>query len=182
MLGGSPTSLITNPIASTLIFRSFIVGSSLLLAAFFTQLEHVVIYVTVLFSLTLLIRTYKDTKKKLTRVSVIYYDGDCKFCICMLRFLSSILRFRYVRFLRGDVNPQINLKMNKENSWVVQDSNGDLNLRSAGLIVLLRTSPYHYETTRIFHFAIRALQNPLDKLYNMIAEHREFLSKLISCK
>ena len=182
MTGSSPTNFVTNTIVFTLVFRSFIVGSSLLLATLFTRIEHVVLYVTVLFSLNLAVRIYKDAKTKLTRLSVVYYDGDCRFCICTLRLLSSVLRFRYVRFLRGDFDPEINSRMNKENSWIVQDSNGSLNLRSAGLIVLLRTSHYHYETTRIFNFGVRAIQKPLDSLYSMIAEHREFLSKLISCK
>jgi predicted DCC family thiol-disulfide oxidoreductase YuxK len=182
MIGSSPTNLITNTIVFTLVFRSFIVGSSLLLATLFTRLEHIVLHVSVLFCLTVAIRIYKESKKKLTRLSVVYYDGDCRFCVCTLRILVLIFRFKHVRFLRGDFDPEINAQMNNENSWIVQDSNGSLNLRSAGLRVLLRTSHYRFGSTRMFDFATRMLQTPFDRLYNLIAEHRAFLSKLISCK
>jgi len=182
MIGSSPTNLITNTIVFTLVFRSFIVGSSLLLATLFTQLEHLLLYMGTLFILTLAIRIYEESQKKLLRLSVVYYDEDCRFCVCTLRILASIFRFKHVRFIRGDFDPEINAQMNNENSWIVQDSSGNLNLRSAGLRVLLRTSHYRFGSTHVFDFATRMLQSPLDRLYNLIAEHRAFLSKLISCK
>ena len=182
MIGSSRTNLVTSILIFTLVSHSFIIGSSLLLATLLTRIEYVVLYMSVLFSLTFGIRIWEESKKKLTRLSVVYYDGDCRFCVCTLKILATIFRFKHVRFVRGDSDPKINSEMNNENSWLVQDSNGGFNLRSAGLVELLKTSHYSFGMTRLLNFATRVLQRPLDRLYRLIAENRAFLSKMISCK
>ena len=182
MLGSSRSNPVTNTILFKLLIRSFAVGSSLLLATHFAQLEYLLLYMGTLFILTLAFRIYEESQEKLVRLSLVYYDGDCRFCVRTLRILALIFKFKHVRFIRGDFDPEINSQMNNENSWIVQDSSGSLHFRSTGLRVLLRTSHYRFGSTRMFDLATRMVQTPLDNLYNLIAEHRAFLSKLISCK
>jgi len=182
MIDSSRSNPVTNTILFELLLRSFVVSSSLLLATHITQLEYLLLYMGTLFIITLAFRIYEESQKKLVRLSVVYYDGDCRFCVRTLRILALIFKFKHVRFIRGDFDPEINSQMNNENSWIVQDSSGSLNLRSAGLTALLKTSHYHFGSTRMFDFATRMLQMPLDSLYNLIAEQRAFLSKLIFCK
>lgn len=84
--------------------------------------------------------------RKLGKIGLeIYYDGECGICKRIVIFLNSVLLLnRSTKISPSSVNPEVLDLMNKENSWIVRDKDGNTFTHFEAIAVVLRHSPVFF--------------------------------------
>ncbi len=106
----------------------------------------------------------------------IFYDEDCGFCRKMCLFLKTFLILPSASIHPAQPRPEVFEVMERENSWVVYDSNGLAYTQWEGVLLLFRCSPIFWP---IAHVLGLSLFHPIGTwIYQMIANNRGTLSRL----
>lgn len=72
----------------------------------------------------------------------VFYDGDCSFCKKILKILIVFLHLPKLKVSKAQDKEEALQVMNKENSWIVQDSEGSQKYRFGALAWLISNSPH----------------------------------------
>jgi predicted DCC family thiol-disulfide oxidoreductase YuxK len=116
------------------------------------------------------------------RQLIVYFDGDCAFCKCVLSVIHRVLLLKRIEYQRGDSSKAVNQYMNETNSWLVWYHDGDSYIRSEALMILLTHSPLFISDQGYIFILMKLLKSPLDLLYRVIANQRSIFSKIIKCR
>ncbi len=103
----------------------------------------------------------------------IYYDGDCGFCLRMVRLLHTFLLLHESRYAPAQSDPAIAEVLERENSWVVVAHDGARYLRFEAFIYLCRCSPLLWFLVPLLRLAPVARVG--DAVYRAMAHRRETL-------
>jgi predicted DCC family thiol-disulfide oxidoreductase YuxK len=103
-----------------------------------------------------------------------FFDRDCGFCEKTCRILRSLLVLPGARIVPAQNDPVIGPLLEAENSWVVTDGAGGRALRWAGIVSVVRHSPW------LGWLALPLGWRPIaalgERVYHTIADHRPTLS------
>lgn len=106
----------------------------------------------------------------------IYYDQECDFCLKTVNILKVMLILPKIKVIPAQQDIRYGAILEKNNSWIVEKSNGDYLLKWAALVYLFSKSlPFSWVKW------ILKLLNSLNmgnKIYNTIAQHRKLLSTI----
>lgn len=106
----------------------------------------------------------------------IFYDGDCRFCRKMCSLLKTFLVLSGIKILPAQQYSEICERMEREETWVVQNVHGDQHVRWEAVLLLVRHSPIFWPFERVLRLSpIRRMGN---FLYSKIAVNRQGLSRL----
>ncbi len=100
----------------------------------------------------------------------VYYDGECTFCLRLLRIIHTLLVLRDVPYAPAQSEPEVEAIMLRENSWVVIDHRDTTHLRFAAFIVLCRCSPLAWWVAPVLRLPPIAWAGDLG--YRLVAAHR----------
>ncbi|MEM7376121.1 MAG: HTTM domain-containing protein [Pseudomonadota bacterium] len=101
---------------------------------------------------------------------VLWYDGDCVFCLKMCLVLRAFFLPRAVPILRAQGREDVFAVMQRENTWVVTDAEGRLHRHGGGLRVLVRLSAWAWPAAWLLDRAWCA--QGVDAVYRWVAHHR----------
>ena len=105
----------------------------------------------------------------------VYYDGECGFCNKAVLILRTFLLLPSVAVKPAQDTPPIRTLMEKHNSWVVVDGQGQRHLHFAAFLSLCAASPLIWPLRPLF--ALRPLAWLGDRIYRLIANNRRFVSR-----
>ena len=119
-------------------------------------------------------RTYTPERAGLK----INYDRDCGFCKKIVHLLRTFLVLPRTPLLVAQENPSVYEDMEKHNSWVVEDWQGNRYFKWSGMIYVVSLSPIFCFLAPILRLKpLRALGT---KIYETIANNRRTAGKLTS--
>ncbi|TAE59145.1 MAG: HTTM domain-containing protein [Nostocales cyanobacterium] len=100
----------------------------------------------------------------------IYFDADCGFCKKVVHILRTLLILPGTPLLMAQDHPDVYEDMQKHNSWVIQDYQGNRHFKFKGIIYVVSLSP-------IFKFLVPVLKwqpilNAGTKFYEAVANNR----------
>lgn len=109
----------------------------------------------------------------------IYYDAECDFCrkICLLMREFWLLPDTPVRAAQED--PDISAKMQRYDSWVVRDWNGESHVRWRALILVIRRSVWLWPATALLGSGQQG-GSVGDRIYGFVARNRGKFSRVTS--
>jgi len=115
-----------------------------------------------------------QNQEKLTLT--IFYDEECHFCRKMCLLLKTFLVLPSASILPAQPHPEVFEVMERENSWVVYDSQRLAYTQWEGVLLLFRNSPIFWPISCLLGLA---LFQPIGTwIYQMIANNRGTLSRL----
>lgn len=102
---------------------------------------------------------------------VMFYDGECDFCHKICRLLRTFLILPGVEIVPAQTDPAIHALMQKHDSWVVRDGDGDTHVRWDAMRAV-------FDASSIFFWLgpVVALRRSGDRLYGWVARNRGRLS------
>jgi predicted DCC family thiol-disulfide oxidoreductase YuxK len=103
-----------------------------------------------------------------------FFDRDCGFCEKTCRILRSLLVLPGARIVPAQDDPVMGPLLEAENSWIVADSGGGRALRWAGIVTVVRHSPWLGWLAPLLGW--RPVAALGDRVYHAIADHRPTLS------
>jgi predicted DCC family thiol-disulfide oxidoreductase YuxK len=106
----------------------------------------------------------------------LYYDGECNFCLKMVRILREFFLLQDVRIYRTQDFPQIQSLMLKENSWVVVNETGQRFFHWNGMVEALKHSPILRVLAPVF--SVPVILDFSNRVYKWVASHRQVMSKM----
>ena len=108
---------------------------------------------------------------------VIHYDEGCGFCLKTCLILRELLLLpAALRILPAQGDPVIGPLLERENSWVVTDADGEPHLHWRAMALLFRTSPLWWPVGALMTLPpLMALGN---RVYGVVQRHRERLGEL----
>ncbi len=106
----------------------------------------------------------------------IYYDGECDFCRKTCLILRAFCLPETVPIRPAQSEPEALALMEKHDSWVVYDSDGEVYLRWQAVNFILKMSPIFWPIGHLLDLGIWA--KPLDRLYGVIGRNRMRLGPL----
>ncbi len=116
----------------------------------------------------------ESLKNKQTRV-IIYFDPECSLCEKMTYFIKTFLVLPYVQIKAG-YDPVILNQIQKQNSWVVCDSDNKYYYSYQGFLKLLEISPF---TKMYFLFNLAFIKKLGDLIYFKVSgDRKKYLSFL----
>ncbi|MBP9864845.1 MAG: DUF393 domain-containing protein [Candidatus Omnitrophica bacterium] len=115
--------------------------------------------------------------KIVSRESIrIFYDGDCGFCKRMTLILKTYLLIPLSAIRPAQEIPEIAEQMERENSWVVLDGNGQAHYKFDAFLVVL--SQLHLTFPLIVLLRIQAVSDLGLRAYNHVSSHRGGYSRM----
>lgn len=118
--------------------------------------------------------TERFRAKGLSKMTL-YYDGECNFCLKMVRIVREFFLLKDVRIYKTQDFPEINNLMIQHNSWVVVTDNGRYFHWNA-MIEVMRRSPILRFIAPIMNQ--RLILDFSNKVYRWIASHRQLMGKI----
>lgn len=106
----------------------------------------------------------------------IFYDGDCEFCRKMCLLLKTFLVLPDAPILPAQEHPPVFDIMERDNTWVVQDSQGGQHTQWDAVLLLVRHSPLFWPVACVLSFSL--FHTLGTKIYTFIASKRGSLSQL----
>ncbi len=116
---------------------------------------------------------YKKTYSKEIAGLTINYDKDCGFCKKVVYLLRTILILPGTALLEAQDNPSVYEDMQKYNSWVVEDYQGNRYFKWYGIAYVVSISPILWWLAPILR--IKPLMAAGNKVYETIATNRRFM-------
>lgn len=116
---------------------------------------------------------YKKAYSKEIAGLIINYDKDCGFCKKVVYLLRTILILPGVPLREAQDNPAIYEDMQKYNSWVVEDYQGNRYFKWYGIVYVVSISPLLWWLAPIL--SIKPLMIVGNKIYETIANNRTFM-------
>ena len=107
---------------------------------------------------------------------VMWYDGDCEFCLKMCLSLRTFFLPASVPILKTRSREDIEAVMQRENTWVLTDADGRLYRHGSALRLLLRLNPISRPLAWLLDGAWCARQ--LDRLYRWVATNRDAMGRV----
>ncbi|MEZ0392934.1 MAG: HTTM domain-containing protein [Pseudobdellovibrionaceae bacterium] len=108
---------------------------------------------------------------------VIFYDGDCGYCLKMVSLIRTFLILPFVEVRKAQENPVLFSLMKEKNSWLVkQTGNGDASFHFQAFLDLLKISPFHFLN---FIFSKRIFLEIGGRLYRWQALRRPLMGSLL---
>ncbi|MEM9601294.1 MAG: HTTM domain-containing protein [Pseudomonadota bacterium] len=101
---------------------------------------------------------------------VMWYDGDCVFCLKMCLVLRAFFLPRTVPILRAQSREDVFAAMQRENTWVVTDAEGRLHRHGGGLRLLVRLSVWAWPAAWLLDR--RWCARCVDVVYHWVADNR----------
>ncbi len=106
----------------------------------------------------------------------IYYDADCGFCKKVVHLIRTFLLLPDTPLATAQSDPSIQADMEKWNSWVVVDWQGNRHFKFEAIIYVVSLSP-------VFRYAVPILKLPLifqagTRFYEAIANNRTVAGRL----
>ncbi len=102
----------------------------------------------------------------------IYFDGECRFCEKSARIIREFFLLPEAKVEIAQDHAAIYKLMQKNNSWVVEDQQGEKHFHENGFIAILKQSPFHRILLPIFS-PLKSLMHPI---YVWVAGHRPLMS------
>ncbi len=109
---------------------------------------------------------------------VIYYDEDCTFCLKMCLILRSFLLPQGTRILRAQNYPTIHAIMERENSWVIQDTQGGYHTHWQAMTFLF-SQRWPFKPLG-WLMSLRVLSGIGNRIYRWVAENRGLMGRVTS--
>ncbi len=116
---------------------------------------------------------YKKTYSRKIAGLTINYDKDCGFCKKVVYLLRTILILPGIPLLEAQDNPSVHEDMQKYNSWVVEDYQGNRYFKWYGITYVVSISPILWWLAPILK--IKPLMTAGNKVYETIATNRRFM-------
>ena len=115
----------------------------------------------------------ESERVKEARELTIFYDPDCGFCKKMVLILRQFLLPMGTKVVAASEEPELHELMLKENSWIIRDGEGDLQMRYQAFLVMLKHSPW------AFWMAVPAgwIKPVGDQVYRLVASNRKFMGR-----
>jgi hypothetical protein len=114
----------------------------------------------------------KTYSKEIARL-IINYDKDCGFCKKVVYLLRTFLILPGVPLKEAQDNPAIYQDMQKYNSWVVEDYQGNRHFKWHGIVYVVSISPILWWLAPLLK--IKLLMAAGNKIYEIIANNRSFM-------
>jgi predicted DCC family thiol-disulfide oxidoreductase YuxK len=104
----------------------------------------------------------------------IYFDADCSFCKKSVHILRHLLLLGNSEVFEGQSDSEVYQKMERQNSWIIQDENGQFFDRYDAFLVLIRNSPFSCFT---FLFSNQVSHWLGSKIYLLVSRNRDIAGK-----
>jgi predicted DCC family thiol-disulfide oxidoreductase YuxK len=114
--------------------------------------------------------------KKTGLKSTIYFDADCGFCKKSVYIIRHLLLLKDTNIQEGQSNPEVFSRMTQENSWIIQDPQGNLHSKYDAFVTLVDLSVFSFFLKPIVSFKpIRLLGS---RTYHWVSHNRNLAGKL----
>jgi hypothetical protein len=100
----------------------------------------------------------------------IYYDQDCGFCTKAARIIRTFFLLPETRILPAQTGPSIESDMNRNNSWVIVDNNGERHFGYKAFVLIARLSPVLWPLAPLLRLSW--VGEVGGKIYTTVAKHR----------
>ena len=123
-------------------------------------------------------RDRQAARRRQLETIVLYYDEDCTFCLKMCLILRVFLLPQGTRILRAQNYPAIHAIMERENSWVIQDTQGGYHTHwHAMSFLFLQCWPVK---PMGWLMSLPILSGIGNRIYRWVAEHRGLMGSVTS--
>ena len=112
------------------------------------------------------------------RSVTLWFDADCGFCQKMALILRSLFLLPETAVRRGSDKPEIAQEIADKNSWVFEDSEGVHHHGWAGLVAMLRVSPWAFPLAWLA--GLPGVRHVGEWLYRGVAKSRSPLGRLLA--